>query len=163
MALWESALLTGLGGALTATGAWLGFRWQAREARKVKAADLAREDRYRLHNDRKEYYLSFYRAAGEARHALHALRKLPEGEESAEALKEARAARTTVWEAYTAVRLIGAEPVRDKANPVFSYVSAAARLETRFDLDRFDRLLREFIVEAREELTGHDAPARTMP
>jgi hypothetical protein len=64
MALWNSILLAAVGGGLTTLGAWLGFRWQSREAHQLRSEQLVREDRFLLHKERMESYASFFREVG---------------------------------------------------------------------------------------------------
>ena len=56
----QSLLLTALGGVLGAGGALLASQWQAREARRIRREQNARDDRYRLTADRIRAYSAFH-------------------------------------------------------------------------------------------------------
>ncbi|MEU8306864.1 hypothetical protein AB0C84_25235 [Actinomadura sp. NPDC048955] len=63
----QSLALTGLGGLLAIVGTLLGHRWQAVEARHSRLENYQREDRYRLHQERRAAYADFHLAVGHAR------------------------------------------------------------------------------------------------
>jgi hypothetical protein len=60
-----SQVLAGViaGGGLTILGTWLGARWQATEARRVRIEQYTREDRLRDRTERREMYVRFARHA----------------------------------------------------------------------------------------------------
>jgi hypothetical protein len=51
------------GGGLAIVGTWLGARWQAKEARRVRLEQYAREDKLRDQSTRRETYVQFARRA----------------------------------------------------------------------------------------------------
>ncbi|MFI5584392.1 hypothetical protein ACIA5G_05105 [Amycolatopsis sp. NPDC051758] len=149
MALWESAVLAGLAGGLTMTGTWLGFRWQSREARRGRTEQFAREDRFRLHNERLEAYSAFYLAAG---HMRSGMRQLRLANPAASAAHEVHGQRRTLWEAFATVRLIGTDDVVEAASAVLAYATEVDHLETEFDIDHYDSLIRDYVRQARSGL-----------
>ena len=101
----QSLLLTAIGGVIGVGGALFAAQWQAREARRVRKEQEARDDRYRLMNERIAAYRTFYIAAGSARHIIE--RQAP--------AQEVRQARDAMWEAFTLVALIGDKNTWDHA------------------------------------------------
>jgi hypothetical protein len=116
----QSLLLTALGGFLGFGGSYMAFRWQAGDARQVRSEQYGREDRYRLQAERIRAYGVFHVAAGHARGTIAS-----GGSET-----ETRAARNSLWEAYTLVALIGDHATERCASELLDLVSAVAYKES---------------------------------
>jgi hypothetical protein len=159
MALWDSVLLAAVGGGLTTLGTWLGFRWQAREARQVRSEQLVRDDRFRLHKERMESYASFLREVGDARRAL--ARFAASGNDPSEARRAARDQRNSLWKEYTTLSLIGAKDVVDAASSVLQLVTAVAWGDVRFDDKHYDDLVGVYMESARSDLLAQAALSPT--
>jgi hypothetical protein len=138
----QSLLLTALGGVLGVGGALIASQWQAREARRVRKEQEARDDRYRLMNERIMAYRTFYIAAGSARHIIE--RQAP--------AQEILQARDTMWEAFTLVALIGDENTWDQARTMLRMVSAVTFEGSPFNIDAWDKLIRSYIQASRLDL-----------
>jgi hypothetical protein len=145
MALWESAVLAGIGGGLTLIGTWAGARWQAREAHRARAEQFAREDRFRLHRDRMETYASFLRAAGVMRAAMT---------RPSSALDDARKRRNALWHEYARLRLIGADEVVHVAGSVLELANQFVWQGAKFDDERHGALITSYVQCARSDLLG---------
>lgn len=138
----QSLLLTALGGVLGGGGALLASQWQAREARRIRKEQDAREDRYRLINERVRAYRAFFVAAGSARHAI-THQASPE---------EAMEARIALWEAFTLVALIGEHNTWDQARTLLEMVSAVTLEGSAFNVDEWNEQIRGFVQASRLDL-----------
>jgi hypothetical protein len=138
----QSLLLTALGGVLGAGGALLASRSQALEARRIRKEQDAREDRYRLMQERIRAYSSFYVAAGSARMIITG-HPTPQ-----EVIK----ARNDLWEAFTLSTLVGDDDTSSCANALLKLVSAIAYDGSPYKADEWDELIIAFVQAARREL-----------
>jgi hypothetical protein len=138
----QSLLLTALGGVLGAGGALLASRSQALEARRIRKEQDAREDRYRLMQERIRAYSSFYVAAGSARMIITG-HPTPQ-----EVIK----ARNDLWEAFTLSTLVGDDDTSSCANGLLKLVSAIAYDGSPYKADEWDELIIAFVQAARREL-----------
>jgi hypothetical protein len=138
----QSLLLTALGGVLGVGGALLASQWQAREARRVRKERDARDDRYRLTQERIKAYRDFYIMAGNARHVI----------EDQGSVEEIRQARKVMWEAFTLVALIGDENTWHQARTMLRIVSEVAFEGSCFDVDTWNELIRDYIRISRLDL-----------
>lgn len=102
----------------------------------------ARDDRYRLMNERIMAYRTFYIAAGSARHIIE--RQAP--------AQEILQARDTMWEAFTLVALIGDENTWDQARTMLRMVSAVTFEGSPFNIGAWDKLIRSYIQASRLDL-----------
>jgi hypothetical protein len=142
----RSLLLTAIGGVVGIGGAFLALLWQAREARRVRREQYARDDRYRLAERRITASRDFYVAAGTARHTI--------GRQSS--VKEKREARGALWEPFTLLSIIGDKNTREQARNLLQVVTAVGFDNSPFDMDQWDELILNFVQASRLEL----APAR---
>jgi hypothetical protein len=149
----QSLLLTALGGVLGVGGALLASQWQAREARRVRKEQEARDDRYRLMNERIMSYRAFYIAAGAARHVI---------ERQAQPQDIVRA-RDEMWEAFTLVALIGDEKTWGQARSMLRMVSAVAFEGSPFNIDAWDELIRSYIQVSRLDLIPTETVVSGLP
>jgi hypothetical protein len=138
----QSLLLTALGGLLGISGSYMAFRWQAGDAKRIRSEQYSREDRYRLQAERIQAYSAFHVAAGHARGMIAS-----GGSET-----EMRAARNSLWEAYTLVALIGDHATERCAAALLDLVTAVAYKEAQFDRERFAELIRAFMAVSLHEL-----------
>jgi hypothetical protein len=138
----QSLLLTALGGVLGAGGALLASRSQALEARRTRKEQDAREDRYRLMQERIKAYSGFFAAAGSAR-AVITGRRTPD---------KVIDARNVLWEAFTLVALVGDDNTWHRAGALLQVVSAIAFEGSPYKADEWDELIQAFIQASRLEL-----------
>src|ERR1022692_322201 len=141
-AVLQSLLLTALGGVLGVGGALLASQFQAREGRRVRREQDARDDRYRLSRERIDAYKAFYIAAGSARHAIDA----------GLSIKKVQERRQVLWEAFTLVALIGDANTWDHARTVLRVISDVAFDGSSLNVDEWNELIRVFIQSSRLEL-----------
>ncbi|MFC8620411.1 hypothetical protein ACFT9M_28880 [Micromonospora purpureochromogenes] len=144
MAVWESLLLTALGGGIGTAGTWLGSRMQATQAERVQREQHEREDRFRLHKERIEAYSAFYIAAGHVRQILAEDRTLA----------DRRGARSEMWQAFTTVLLVGHRDVLDAASDLLGYTDSVISNQQDFEQDHYSWLIHRLQHAARTDLTG---------
>lgn len=178
MALWEGLIGIVAGGSLTIAGTWAGSHWQAREARRMRAEQYAREDATRGLDVRRQTYARFAQLGHElydkgwpvydTGHKMHDLRS-KHGEES----KQAKEAETAFWaasrahgEASDAV-IVALWELELLAGP--SVVEAArAVLDSFYETGWVDspeptiEAVRDFVRAARIELGLPDAGLRPL-
>lgn len=138
----QSLLLTALGGVLGIGGALLASQWQAREARRIRKEQDARDDRYRLMQERITAYRDFYIAAGSARHVIQ--RQAP--------TQEIRQARDTMWEAFTLVALIGDKGTWDQARTMLRMIDVVTFEGSPFNVETWNELIRSYVRISRFDL-----------
>lgn len=138
----QSLLLTAIGGVIGIGGSFLASQWQAREARRVRKEQYAREDRYRLMERRITAYRDFYVAAGEARQTIS----------RQSSVKETREARNALWDTFTLLTIIGDEKTRVQARSLLRAVDAVASDGSPFNVDEWDELILNFVRVSRLEL-----------
>jgi hypothetical protein len=139
----QSLLLTALGGVLGAGGALLASRSQALEARRIRKEQDAREDRYRLMQERIKAYSSFFVAAGSARMVITGHSATP---------RKVIKARNDLWEASTLSQLVGDDNTSSCARALLKVVSAIAYDGSPYKADEWDELIIAFVQAARLEL-----------
>lgn len=144
MAVWESLLLTALGGGIGTAGTLLGMRMQAREAGRVRRQQCEREDRFRLHKDRIEAYSSYYVAAGHMRKALV----------SDADLEVKREVRRELWHAFTTIVLIGERTVLESASTLLVYADRVIAGDLKFDKKHYGELIWRLQRAGRADLIG---------
>ena len=144
----QSLLLTALGGILGAGGALLASRSQALEARRIRKEQDAREDRYRLMQERIKAYSGFFVAAGSARMVITGHPTRPE------VIK----ARNDLWEALTLSALVGDDDTSSCAHALLKLVSAIAYDGSPYKADEWDELIIAFVQAARRELIPAQLP-----
>ena len=155
MNLWESLLLSGAGGALTLLGTWVGFQVQAREQRKVRSEQIARDNLLRLHAERVAGYTAFYHEGGAMRAALHQLAKNPDDDKT---VAEAWQQRNALWSACARVTLIGSQPAASKAWELLDYATDAIRGDVLFERSRYRKLIWDFVLTGRADLIFPEDP-----
>ncbi|WP_152991228.1 hypothetical protein [Frankia sp. R43] len=146
MSLLSSILLTALGGILTVLGVYIGARYQAKEAAHARRETERREDRFRLHAERREAYVAFYRAVGGCRRAF-ALMTQPDWDRSS-----AGEARSNLWASWIVLRLIGKERVLESAGNFLSYVDGMLDGSTEFSNGEWRDLVNDYVENARDDL-----------
>ncbi len=145
----QSLLLTALGGVLGAGGALLASQWQAREARRVRREQYARDDRYRLTADRIRAYSAFHVAAGAARATMGDYTR-SNGRDAS--LHDVMDARNTLWEASTLIALIGDDSTWRRAAALLDFVTDVAQEQSNFAVAKWNELIISFIQTSRLEL-----------
>jgi len=144
MAIWESLMLTALGGVIGLAGIWLGARVQAREADRVRREQFEREDRFRLHKERIAAYSEFYAATGR-------MRRLLKGHQD---LSLCREHRSVLWLAYTTVLLIGDRSVLGAATAILGWADSIIANEKTYDEKEYTDMIHRFQNVGRADLTG---------
>lgn len=159
MSLWQSLLLAGAGGVLALSGTWMGFYLQAREQRRVRSDQLAREGLLRLHGDRITSYTAFYKEGGAMRRALRAVASTPNDEG---VRQEAWKQRSILWGACASVTLLGSREAASAAWDLLTYATDVVDMRAAFDVHRFSELIWNFILRARLDLNHPDAPSTPL-
>jgi len=139
-------LLTALGGAVALTGTFVGHRWQAAEARRIRFEDHAREDRYRHHAARTETYIRFVAAFTRAREAAFAKEQ---GHEDPEQL---RLTFLALMDVSASIQIIGTPEASAAASPITSAVSAYTLSDGPYLQEDWREITSRFLEVARAEL-----------
>ncbi|GIG88223.1 hypothetical protein [Plantactinospora endophytica] len=150
MRIWESALLTVLGGLMAAGAGLLAAVLQGRQAARARAEQQSREDRYRLHQDRVAAYLDFHLSASNARGVMQDVTG-----ETEEADAERRAARNATQHSYVMVMLIGGAETIAAARRTMVYIDGVVFRREPFDAPAWSDIIGGFQQAARYDLTGH--------
>jgi hypothetical protein len=145
----QSLLLTALGGVLGAGGALLASHWQAREARRIRREQNARDDRYRLTADRIRAYSAFHVAAGSARAAMGIYTRSGGRDASLENVMDAR---NVLWDTFTLVALIGDDSTWGRASALIEFVTDVAQGRSGFVVAKWNELIQAFVQASRLEL-----------
>lgn len=145
----QSLLLTALGGVLGAGGALVASERQAREARRIRREQDARDDRYRLTTDRIRAYSAFHVAAGSARSTMGIYTR-SEGREAS--LEDVMVARNALWDAFSLVALIGDANTWGRASALMEFVTDIAQGQSPFGVAKWNELIQAFIQTSRVEL-----------
>lgn len=144
------ACADGLGGLLTIVGTFLGHRWQTLEARRGRQEVHEREDRYRLHQDRRVAYVGFHLALGNARSVFSDV----EAGAAQDWLLKVREARAEAWVALVPLWHVGSERVVDAAAKIMNHIDAVAWRGKEVDLDTWSALMEEYVIAVRSDLLG---------
>ena len=144
MAIWESLVLTALGGGIGVAGAVAGARMQANDARRSRQEQYEREDRFRLHQERIAAYSRFYVIVGQLRASLGTD---PQGQAALDK-------RAELWHAYTGVLLLGSEAVLKIAVEVVLQADNVVWRGAPLDRDAWRQLIRRLQLALRTDLIG---------
>ena len=134
--------------AIMGSGSVIGQRLQASSARRFRAEEHDREDRYRLQRERMEIYSQFYLRMKVLRRT--AMKFGPDTRETDGATAEAR---DSVWEVYATMCLLGSPEVVVAARSMILHIAAAASRD-EFDLDHWSTLVAVYRTAARHDLIG---------
>jgi hypothetical protein len=148
--VWESVLLTVVGGLMAAGAGTLGAAMQARQTARVRADEQKREDRYRLHQDCVAAYTAFHLSASAARRIMQNTSGNTDDDGA-----ERRAARNDTHLAYVKIALVGDAGVVIAARRMMIYIDTVVYRQARFDTGEWTSGLDSFQEAARFSLTGH--------
>ncbi|QKW39375.1 hypothetical protein HUT06_39520 [Actinomadura sp. NAK00032] len=145
----QSLALTGLGGLLAIVGTLLGHRRQAAEARHSRLEGYQREDRYRLHQERRMAYADFHLAIGRARSMVRTI-EMADGDD--DGFNKIKDARSDVWAALVPLWHVGSEEVVRTAGEFLSRIDAVMQEGSRLDLDQWKDLVKDYASAVRRDL-----------
>lgn len=149
MGIWDSVLLTLVGGVVAASAGLLGSAFQARQTTRARREQHEREDQYRLHQDRVTAYIAFQDAVSRARRTIQNLVGDTEAEHA-----ECRAARNEAHLAYVRVMLLGGSEVVAAARQTMIYLDGIVYRGEAFDASEWSAVNGWYQNAARHELTG---------
>jgi hypothetical protein len=147
----QPLLLTGFGGLLAILGTIAGYILQTREARSVRAGAYGREDRFRLHQDRREAYRAFHLAFGEARDVIELYM---ESRDDIALLKKVQDAREEAWRKHLTVWHIGAVEVVQAARKIMGELTDIGWNGATSDNERWIVLIGSYVLAVRNDLLG---------
>lgn len=153
----QALALTGLGGLLAIIGTIFGYYLQAREGRRARSETYEREDRFRLHRDRRESYAAFHLAFGNARLAMFSFM---DSRGDPEYLARVREARDGAWATYVPLWHVGADEVIGIAGNLMSEIEAVGWHGDNFDPDRWGEMVDAYVLAVRNDLTGQRSSRR---
>jgi hypothetical protein len=150
VSIWESVLLTVVGGVVAAAAGLLGATLQARQAAQARQDQQKREDQYRLHQDRIATYVAFHLSASRARGIMQDVVGDAEEDDA-----QRRAVRNETQSAYIRVVLLGGAEVIMVARRIMAYIDSVVFRRGPFDSVIWTDAIGSFQEAARYDLTGH--------